>query len=383
MSGTISRRAFLGGALGSAFLLPGLPSLANVSNVASLRQTSANHKGLQDHFINGHIDADGRHYVSGLNAKGVEQFRLPLPDKAHGFAVNPRYPSRIVSLPTLPGTRAVAMDVANGKQLAVIHSRDGRHFNGHGVFNPDGSLFFSSENIAATGEGVITIRDGKNFRYIRELPGFGIGPHDLRLLPNGTTLVVAGGGILTHPDSGKRELNINRMQTALLFIDSERGNLIARRETPIAKLSIRHIDVGADGTVLVACQYKGKRLMPRLVGMQKGDGEIEMLAIDDANLWRLNNYTASALIADNSVAAVSCPRGNRLTFWDLKQKKFIKSVEINDVGGIEIAADGINFIASANKGELYRIDSTTLQVTQFDEVWQDVKWTNHMVKTIV
>lgn len=383
MNPLFSRRAFLGRAVSRTVLLSALPSLVSATITPAAQRVAAKEVLLQDHFINGHIDEAGKHYVSGLDANGIEQFRLPLPDKAHGFAVNPRYPSHIVSLPTLPGTRAVAMDVANGKQLAVIHSRDGRHFNGHGVFNPDGSLFFSSDNIADTGAGVITVRDGKSFRFIRELPGHGIGPHDLRLLPDGTTLVVAGGGILTHPDSGKRELNINSMQTALLFIDSTNGTLLAHRETPIAKLSIRHIDVSADGSVLVACQYKGKRLMPQLVGMQQGNSDIEMLAIDDDDLWLLNNYTASALIASNGIAVVSCPRGNRLTFWDLARKKFIKAVEINDVGGIEVSADGKNFIASANIGELYRIDADSLQVTRIDNKWQNAKWTNHMVKTLV
>ncbi|PAX95204.1 Tat pathway signal protein, partial [Bordetella pertussis] len=34
----------------------------------------------------------------------------------------------------------------------------------------------------------------------------GIGPHEALLLPDGKTVCVANGGILTHPDYGKLEL---------------------------------------------------------------------------------------------------------------------------------------------------------------------------------
>lgn len=337
----------------------------------------------QSLFVNGHIDSAGTHFISGFHASGHETFRQPLPDKAHGFAVDPNKPNRVIALPTLPGTRAVALNILNGKQLAVIESRPGRHFYGHACFSPDGRFLFTSENIIASAEGIITVRDGRDFRFLRELPGHGIGPHDIRMLPDGVTLVVAGGGLRTYPDSGKRELNINTMQSALLFIDSHSGKLLARREAPNAQLSIRHLDVGQNGEVLVACQYKGKKQMPKLVGLQHGEGEIEMLDIDDDHLWGLRNYTASARIASNGIAAITCPRGNQLTFWDLHKKRFIKAIEIQDVGGIEVAAEGNSFIVSANVGELYWIDAKSLEAKRMKGNWQNAKWTNHMGRSFV
>jgi hypothetical protein len=238
----ISRRSFLGAALLS-WLPPSITAVAERHHL----------------FINGHIDPTGKHFISGFNADGKEQFRLPMPGKAHGFTIDPLEPNRIIALPTLPGTRAVVIDTINGKQLAVIESQPGRHFNGHACFSLDGQFLFTSENIIASAMGVIGVRDARNFQFLRELPGHGIGPHDIHLLPDGVTLVVASGGLRTHPDSGKRELNINTMQSALLFIDSRNGKLLARRETPTARLSIRHLDVGPNGEVLVSCQYKGKK----------------------------------------------------------------------------------------------------------------------------
>ena len=44
------------------------------------------------------------------------------------------------------------------------------------------------------------------------------GPHEIRLLPQGDTLVVANGGIETHPDSGRSKLNLPTMRPNLAYI---------------------------------------------------------------------------------------------------------------------------------------------------------------------
>jgi hypothetical protein len=108
-----------------------------------------------------------------------------------------------------------------------------------------------------------------------------------------------------------------------------------------------------------------------------------MLNIDDDSLWSLRNYTASGRIAANGIAAVTCPRGNRLTLWDMSRRQFLKSIEVKDVGGVEVAADGKSFIVSANVGELYLVDSWTLKIQPLGRVWENSKWTNHMVKNFV
>jgi hypothetical protein len=56
---------------------------------------------------------------------------------------------------------------------------------------------------------VIGVRDASaGYRHIGELPSHGIGPHDLALLSDERTLVVANGGIRTHPDRRREELNL-------------------------------------------------------------------------------------------------------------------------------------------------------------------------------
>ncbi len=367
MNPLLSRRKFLV----SMVAVPWLPSAL----IAAAPSTSTV-------FVNGHIAPSGKHFVSGFNVSGGETFRIPLPDEAHGFAIDPTQPQRIVSAPSLPGTRAVAMDVVTGEQLAIIKSRPGRHYLGHASFSQDGRYLFSSESIYETAEGIITVRDGRDFSFIRELPAYGIGPHDMRLMPDGNTLVVASGGIKTHPDSGRRELNLNTLKSALLFIDIHSGELVRKREVSVPLLSIRHLDVDAEGNVLVACQYKGRLEMPKLVGIQRGESEIEMFDIHDDDLFPLRNYTASACIGPGGVGAATCPRGDRLSLWDMNQKKLLKTFEIKDVGGIAVSSDGKSFVVSANVGELFQIDIKSLKVEALGRVWQNAQWTNHMVQTV-
>ncbi len=364
----LSRRHFLKGLGALAFL----PSLTNAStNTLSKREL----------FINGHHDQKGNYFVSTMTANGEEQLRLPLHDMPHGFAIDPVNSNRVVTFPGLTGTKMMVMDINQGKQIAETSIRKNRHFNGHGTFSPDGQLLFATENIIDTSEGVIGIYDGNTFEFIREISAHGLGPHGMRILPDGKTLVVASGGLRTHPKTGKFYTNLNDMRSAVLFIEVKTGNLIARREIPVDKLSIRNIYFAPDNQLLVTCQYYGRREMPKVVGLIQGLGEIEMLEIDDDNLWRMNNYTGGTVVVGN-IAAVSCPRGNHLTFWDLKQKRFINSVKIKDVSGIQPYGNGQSFLASAETGKLYQIDSQSLKVTRLKNTWQNAKWTNHMVKTL-
>ncbi len=329
-------------------------------------------------FINGHIDAKKNHYVSGFNKHGKELFRLALPGKAHGFAINPSHPWQVVATPSLGETQGLVFDARNGRAIRQIESKVGRHFNGHGCFSRDGTEFYNSENIAETGRGMISVRSTLDFSFLREFPAYCIGPHEIGMLPNSTTLVVAGGGILTHPSSGKRELNIPTIASALLYIDSEKGEKLQQFDIDVPSLSFRHLDIMDDGTVLLACQYKGRDKIPPLVAMQKGSAPIDWLPINEDSLWEMNQYTASISVAKNGVVAVSCPRGQRLMFWNVHTKEMIKSLNINDVGGIKTSRDGQYFMASANIGELYLIDSLTFLVKKIHAKWDGCKWTNHM-----
>ena len=50
---------------------------------------------------------------------------------------------------------------------------------------------------------------GPGFRRIGEFDNHGIGTHDISVSDDGRMLVIANGGIETHPDFGRTKLNLD------------------------------------------------------------------------------------------------------------------------------------------------------------------------------
>lgn len=365
---TLSRRGFVS-ALG---LLPWLPSAVGAT-------AKSKNAVLSDVFINGHHDQAGNFFISGLNEKGKETFRVDIPEMPHGFAIHPQQPELLVSFPGLTGKKLVVMNTKQGSKVAEILIRPDRHFNGHGAFTPDGAFLVTTENDVETAEGIIGVYDGRTFEFIGEFPSYGLGPHGIRILPDGKTVVVANGGLKTHQSTGKFYTNLNTMRSSVTFIDLLSGELLEHKTIPVDRLSIRNMYLAENNQLLVTCQYWGKRQRPPLIGLIKDRQDIEMLDIDEESLWMMNNYTGGTVVSGN-IAAVSCPRGNYLTFWDLSQKKHMGMVKIKDVSGVQPCAEENCFIASAETGKLYKVNAKSMTTQILSPVWQKAKWTNHMIK---
>ena len=101
-----------------------------------------------------------------------------------------------------PGRFADVIDCRSGAQLARLEPPEGHHFYGHGVFSPEGEVMYTTENAFESGEGMIGVWNARDYRRIGQFPSGGIGPHEMLLRRDAPGLVVANGGIETHPDTG-------------------------------------------------------------------------------------------------------------------------------------------------------------------------------------
>ncbi len=138
----------------------------------------------------------------------------------------------------------------------------------------------------------------------------GIRLHELRLHPDGETLVVALGGIKTHPDYDRVKLNLDTMAPALLLMNRKTGAIQARFTPSHHPLSCRHLDVGPDGTVMASYQYQGPKWdTPTLiVHLNTTTGEFSELALNADQRVGLRHYTASiAIHPEQPVAAITAP----------------------------------------------------------------------------
>ena len=332
-------------------------------------------------YLSARVGKDGTFTISGFGLSGEAVFDLELPGRGHSFAVSPDG-HVAVHFARRPGNFAVVIDVSRGVVLGSFAPSEDRRFQGHGVFDPAGRLLYTSENDFEAARGVIGIYDASN-RYARvgEIPSHGVGPHEIILLRDGTTLAVANGGIATHPDFPRVKLNLAEMRSFLSYVDRRDGTLLGeyRLAPSLHRLSIRHLAANQEGTVALAMQYEGPRrdLVP-LVALHQG-GQLCPLRATDAVLQAMKQYCGSvAFDWSGQVIAASAPRGNLITFWD--GEGWLSLVQVEDGSGIAPTTRTGEFVATSGGGGGFRVDvsSGTAQPIDSDFLLTG-HWDNHLV----
>ena len=339
-------------------------------------------------YLSARTDAGGGYRVSGFAPGGARIFDLPLPGRGHSFAVRPDG-SAAVHFARRPGRFALVLDLARGAVTRTVETPANRHFYGHGVFSPDGRLFYATENDYDGERGVIGVYDVEAcYMRVGELPSHGIGSHEIALLSDGETLAVANGGIATHPDLPRVKLNLPTMAPSLCFVDRRSGAL--RRELTLDpalhRLSIRHLAVGPEDTVAIAMQYEGpaQDRVP-LVALQRGEGPLRLLQGPPSVLRAMKNYCGSVCFDPSGrTIAVSAPRGNLVTCWDVGTGRYLSSAQVNDGCGVAPGAGPGEFLASSGLGGVVAIDAragTTRPLPLGG--FAAARWDNHLVAASV
>ncbi len=280
--------------------------------------------------------SDGHYGLAALAGNGRMLSRTPLPDRAHGVVVAPDGCSAVV-LARRPGTFAALIDLPTGQVQNILSAASGRHFYGHGVFSQNGELFFTTENDYDAERGVIGIHSVQaGYRPIDEWSSHGIGPHELVLSADSATLLVANGGILTHPDSGRAKLNLSSMSPSLVRLDARSGELVMALRLPpdLHLLSIRHLAATPAGDVVFAMQNQGPldSGLP-LVGIWRANGSYELWQQNKAALPQ--GYIGSVAVdASGTIAATSAPRDGQVLFWSIKSGRCLGHLAAPDACGI-------------------------------------------------
>lgn len=351
------RRQFLAG-LAVALAAPGLATAAAGPRAAAFLGCRRRNGGFE---------------MAVCDAEGADIAAAPLPARGHGGTVSPDG-RRLVVFARRPDRFAVVLDASGGEAPRVVHPPEDRHFFGHGFFSPDGERLYATENDFDRARGVLGIYDVRGgYRRIGEIETGGIGPHQVLLMADGRTAVVANGGIETHPDFPRRKLNLATMSPSLSAIDISKGELTgqAALTKELHQLSIRHI-ADADGEIWFACQYQGAAsdLRP-LIGVYRPGGGAELLDAPDAVWASMKNYGGSvAASVDAKRVVATSPRGGVAHVWDVASRKVSESWRIGDVCGA--APLGGGFLLSDGQGRLWRDGRLLLRA-------DGVAWDNHLV----
>ncbi|MBY5587541.1 DUF1513 domain-containing protein [Rhizobium leguminosarum] len=355
-SAAIDRRSFVKAA-GLGFLA----SLAPRSLMALERADAVYASGIRA--------ADGSFAIAIVTERGEIVDQVALPARAHGMAFSAAT-GKAVAFARRPGTYAMIFDRWNKSEPIVISSREDRHFYGHGAFSPDGRLLYASENDFDGNRGMIGLYDATDrFTRIGEFETYGIGPHDMTVSDDGRLLIVANGGIETHPDFGRTKLNLGEMQPSLALIDAATGALVEKHVLPAewAELSTRHVDLDGAGRIWFACQYEGHRKdLPPLVGHFAKGEDLSFIDLPEETTRRLANYVgAIAINRSEGLVGITSPKGGASVTIDARTGKMLAETSVPDAAGIAPARSG--FAVSSYDGDFLSTRS-------------DVAWDQHIVR---
>ena len=331
-------------------------------------------------FVSAATTIDGCHWAVGFDDTGQERFRLPLPTRGHQFAVSPDG-AQLFAAPRRPGTTAFAFDLAAVRMAAACQAAPGRHFFGHAVYAPDGAHVFTTENDHRRGRGVVVVRETQAFKIVQEFDSGGIGPHELAWLPDGRTLAVANGGILTRPSQPREKLNLDTMRPNLSLVEAASGTLLAQAPALDNRASIRHLATTGAGEVVVGMQYEGAAAdnVPLVAVLGEG-GVLEPLDVPPYRRGAMHGYTASVAVdGATGRVAVTCPRANSVTFWSAREGRYVGQRRFGDAGGVAFDASAREFVATNGRGAIARFDAETFEFQGASAArLAGVRWDNHL-----
>ncbi len=340
---------------------------------SSVKTDQAGHQLLNIQRLNIQSQAS----ASNLNSSPM---LLPSGWRGHQIATAPdgRY---LVSVARRPDTQLLIQDQTNNSHY-FVDAEEGRHFYGHGIFSADGKTLYCPENDYENTRGVIGIYSvQENFRKTGEWDSQGIGPHQIAWLNQGdkTLLVIANGGIETHPDYPRIKLNLESMQPNISYLDLQ-GRLVDQVQPKHHQLSLRHLDVSVDGQVWVGAQFQGEvKDSPNLIYSHRlGEKELTQVQADQT-LWpQLKAYIASVSChSQTDTVCITAPRDNLVTLWQRSTGQLIQQMTLADCAGVCAHPTLPHYFVSSGDGTLAAYDANNGKL-----IWQQrfagIHWDNHL-----
>lgn len=260
--------------------------------------------------------ADGSYRVGVLAAQAGSpsplraRHVLEVPTRAHGLAQLPD--GSLLATARRPGDWLVRWHPGQPAAKAQWHWVDAtRSFNGHVIASADGRHLYTTETDVDTGASLVARRDARSLETEDEWATHGIDAHELIWAPaakgSQSTLIVANGGVPTAPETGRVKRNLHTMDSSIVRLNGDSGELQGQWRLPDARLSLRHLAWNAERTVLgIALQAEHDDAADKAAA--------PILALFDGQALRLCPAGQSMAGYGGSIAstaegwAVSCPR---------------------------------------------------------------------------
>ena len=324
--------------------------------------------------------------VVGIDAHRDIVWQTTMPERVHDIVLQPvvsdkvntvdnhlnHHQSRdVIVLGRRPSESFWVLDSATGQVKFALKAADNRHFYGHACYSLDGSKLYVTENETLSLVGKIGIYDvHSEYEKIAEFDSYGIGPHELIMHPDGETLVIANGGIKTEQAS-REELNLDTMRPSLVYLNRHDGSLLEQVFPEHNQMSVRHLAIHNDGTVMIGIQFQGERHInvPLVLTHKRGDTSFQPLSMPNNQWQRFHQYIASVAIdSERNLLCVTTPIGGCAAIFDLTTYQLIDAVSLLDCAGAAVCSSKIDndinnhseseksgFMVSDGQGQLTRL----------------------------
>ncbi len=361
-------------------LVTAIAGIASLHFLSGFGRTSANERDSTDPVrLLGSWEQDGTYYAGCWDAVGNKAVMLPtlaLPFRGHGVLIDPQQSQSAIVVARRPGVYLLRFDM-QGDRNVLVHANDpGAVFNGHAAYSADGKIVYTTENSIDDGKGLIGVRDAVSLEKQRTIASGGLDPHAVLVEPEGT-LLVANGGILTLPETGRTKLNLARMDPSLVRLDPYSGKLLGQWRLPDPRLSIRHLARTPSGKIGVALQaeHDDVALRAQAPVFACFDGK-ELRLAEVSRGEALGGYaTDVACMADAGAEyfAVSCTRTDLLAWWD-GEGRWQGTTAFTAVGALATIEGAV--IAAGQRGGIIRATPRTSLPTACPD--SACRWDDHI-----
>lgn len=331
--------------------------------------------------------------IAVADDRGKLRFTLPLAARIHqtlllnaGARPDAEMPKECLAIARRPGIDLYHVDIETGRLINTIRAKDSRHFFGHACQSASGHVFVPQNHIDKKAASIAVYDPSDHWRLIDELSLPGIGPHQIECLADGKTLAIAMGGIYTHPQTGRKKLNIESMQSSLLYFDSHSAKPIDEFYPPDPKLSLRHMALTSSDRLIIAAQYQGvaDTVLP-LAYSHQGEEQLQAFRAEPSVWLAHQQYVGSVSVDPNGECVfLSSPRAGLLSRWDLNSLTLSTQFALRDACGLAYSKAQKRFYMSNGRGQLMSSNLHQQVNSQINALGFEpsIIWDNHLTVLI-